>query len=138
MTGVVVDASVALAWGFPDEGNAYADGVLDSLEGYALVVPGLWVLEIVNALLVGERRKRIRQAQVRRFLTLLDGLNIVENHPGVENALHSLLPLGREHGLSAYDTTYLDLAIREGLPLATLDESLRKAAKTAGIAIFRE
>ena len=138
MTGVVVDASVALAWGFPDEGNAYADGVLDGLEGQALVVPELWVLEIVNALLVGERRKRIRQAQVRRFLTLLDGLNVVENHQAVGNALHGLLPLGREHGLSAYNAAYLDLAIREGLPLATLDESLRKAAKTAGVAIFRE
>ena len=66
MNGVVVDASVALAWGFPDEGNAYADAVLEGLEGQAVVVPALWPVEVANALLVGERRKRIRPTQIRR------------------------------------------------------------------------
>lgn len=138
MSGVVVDASVALAWGFPDEAGAYAETVLEGLEGRAVVVPALWAVEIANALLVGERRKRIHQAQIHRFLTLLEGLSVVQDTQSVGVAVNSLLPLAREHKLSAYDAAYLDLAMREGLPLATLDNALRRAGRKAGVSIYRE
>jgi predicted nucleic acid-binding protein len=138
LSGVVVDASVALAWGFPDEGSVYADEVLEGLKEQAIVVPALWAVEIANALLVGERRKRLHQAQIRRFVTLLEGLPVVQDAQSVGTTVNSLLPLAREHKLSAYDTAYLDLAIREGLPLATLDKSLKRAATKSGISIYRE
>ena len=138
MSGVVVDASVALAWGFPDEGNTYADAVLEGLEKQAIAVPALWAVEIANALLVGERNGRLHHAQIRRFITLLEALPVVQDSRSIENTINSLLPLAREYQLSAYDTAYLDLAIREGLPLATLDKRLRGAAREAGVSIYAE
>ena len=68
MSGVVVDASVALAWCFPDEASEYADGVLVALKGQAIVVPAVWGLEIANAMLASERRKRLRQPEILRFV----------------------------------------------------------------------
>ncbi|MBI2822224.1 MAG: type II toxin-antitoxin system VapC family toxin [Acidobacteria bacterium] len=136
MSGVVVDASVALAWGFPDEGNAYADAVLEGLEGEATVVPALWAVEIANALLPGERRQRLHHAQILRFVTLLEGLPVVQDSQSVQSTINSLLPLAREHKLSTHDTAYLDLAIREGLPLATADKRLRRAAQKSGVVIL--
>jgi predicted nucleic acid-binding protein len=138
LTGIVVDASVALAWGFPDEGSAYADEVLEGLKEQAIVVPALWAVEIANALLVGERRKRLQQVQIRRFVTLLEGLPVVQDIQSVGSTVNGLLPLAREHKLSAYDTAYLDLAIRKGLPLATLDKSLKRAATKVGVSIWGE
>lgn len=76
MSGVVVDGSVALAWCFPDEASQYADRVLVALRGQAVVVPAVWGLEIANALLVGERRKRLKQPEILRFVALLEGLYI--------------------------------------------------------------
>jgi predicted nucleic acid-binding protein len=136
VTGVVVDASVALAWGFPDEGSAYADGVLEGLEQRPVLVPALWALEIANGLVVGERRKRLQQAEISRFVALLEGLTIIQDERSVNETMTGVVPLAREHKLSAYDAAYLDLAIREGVPLATLDNGLRKAAKAAGVRIY--
>lgn len=83
MTGVVIDASVALAWCFPDEASIYADGVLVALEGQSILVPAVWGLEVANAVLVGERSKRLRQPEIRRFTTLLESLSIVQDVPPV-------------------------------------------------------
>ena len=71
MTSVVIDASVALAWCFQDEASHYADDVLVALEGHAMLIPALWPIEITNALLVAERRKRVRESAIRRFIELL-------------------------------------------------------------------
>lgn len=136
MKGVVVDASVALAWCFPDEASNYADGVLVALEGHAILVPAVWGLEIANAVLTGERRKRLRQPEIRRFTTLLDSLSLVQDVQSVSEHVSNVLPLAREYNLSAYDAAYLELSIRHGTPLATLDGKLQKAAKKAGIEIF--
>lgn len=137
MTAVVVDASVALAWAFPDEASNYAEEVLIALDGRTILVPALWVVEITNAILVAERRKRIAQPEVRRFVELLSELMVVMDSQGVEESVSNILPLGREHGLSAYDAAYLDVAMRHGAPLATLDRSLRKAGRKSGVEIFR-
>lgn len=136
MTGIVVDASVTLAWCFPDEASDYADRVLVALEGHAVLVPALWSIEITNALLIAERRKRVKQTEIRRFVELLSELAVVMDSRSVTDAVTNILPLGREHLLSAYDAAYLDVAIRHGAPLATLDGDLQKAGGKAGIEIF--
>jgi predicted nucleic acid-binding protein len=136
LTGVVVDASTVLAWCFPDETSDYADGVLVSLEGRTVLVPAVWALEIANAILTGERRKRLNQPEIRRFTTLLESLSLVQDVQPVGERVNHVLPLARAHGLSAYDAAYLELAIRHRAPLATLDGKLQKAAKKAGVTIF--
>ncbi len=135
-TGIVIDASVALAWCFPDEASDYADDVLVALDGRTAMVPAIWPVEVANALLVGERRKRIRQPEVRRFIELLKGLSILEDGQPFADAVSNILPLAREYDLSAYDAAYLDVAVRRGAPLATLDAALQKAARAAGLKIF--
>jgi predicted nucleic acid-binding protein len=131
-----VDASVALAWGFPDEGNEYADVVLMGLERGTMLVPALFALEVANALVIGERRKRLRAADIRRFFALLEGISIVQDVQPLGGLMSSAVALAREHGLSAYDAAYLELAIREGTPLATLDGNLRTAVLKAGAEVY--
>lgn len=75
MTGVVVEASTAPAWCFPDESSEYADAVLVALEGKTILAPSIWPLEIANAMLVGERTKRLRQPEIQRFTALLERLS---------------------------------------------------------------
>jgi predicted nucleic acid-binding protein len=136
LSGVVVDASVALAWCFPDETSEYADAVLVALKGQAIVVPAVWGLEIANAILAGERRKRLKQPEILRFLALLEGLPIVQDGQAVSENVSNVLPLARHYDLSAYDAAYLELSIRHGVPLATLDAKLQKAAQRAGVKIL--
>jgi predicted nucleic acid-binding protein len=138
LNGIVIDASVALAWCFPDEASDYADSVLFAVENQTVIVPSLWAVEITNALLIGERRRRIRQPEIRRFVDLLNGLSVVEDRQPFADTVSNVLPLAQEHGLSAYDAAYLDVAVRHQIPLATLDGALQKACNTAGIKIFRE
>lgn len=135
MTGIVVDASTALAWCFPDEASEYADGILVSLEKKTMLVPAVWGLEITNAILVGERKKRLTQPDIKLFLSLIESLSFVEDVQSVGNSVRNVFPLAREYGLTAYDASYLELAIRHGVPLATLDGKLRNAAKQTGVLI---
>jgi predicted nucleic acid-binding protein len=136
LSQVVVDASIALAWCFPDETSDYADTVLVSLEGKTILVPSVWSLEISNAVLVGERRKRLNQPEIKQFTTLLESLSIVQDTRPVASHVSDLLPLARACSLTAYDAAYLELSIRHSAPLATLDDRLQKAAKLAGVIIF--
>lgn len=129
---------MALAWAFPDEGNDYADGVLVKLETEMMLVPALFAVEVANGLAVGERRKRIRPAEVRRFLALLGGISMVQDAQPIGDMMSATLTLARELGLSAYDAAYLDLAIRKGTPLATLDNGLRTAARKAGVEVYAQ
>jgi predicted nucleic acid-binding protein len=137
LNGIVIDASVALAWCFPDEASDYADSVLLALENQTVIVPAIWAVEITNALLVGERRKRIRQPEVRRFVELLKGLNVAEDAQPVADTVSSIFPLAQAYRLSAYDAAYLDVAVRREIPLVTLDGDLQKAALAAGIKTFK-
>lgn len=134
---MVIDASVALAWCFPDEASDYADAVLGVLEGRSILVPSIWSMEITNALLVGERRKRIRPPDVRQFVELLKRLRIVEDNQPFGDAMSNVLPLAREVNLSAYDAAYLDVAVRHGAPLATLDGGLLRACRAKGIVVYK-
>jgi predicted nucleic acid-binding protein len=136
LRGIVVDASVALAWCFPDETSAYADFVLLALENQVAVVPAIWPVEVTNALVVGERRNRLHQPEVTRFVELLKALNIVQDAQPATEILSHVFPLAQRYRLSAYDAAYLDVAVRRHLPLATLDSGLRSASRSAGIEIF--
>jgi predicted nucleic acid-binding protein len=132
---LVLDASVALAWAFEDEAEGYADATLEALSDVGALVPDLWGYEVVNALVVGERRERIMPAESARFVTLLRSLPIeVEALPF--GGLSELASLAREYRLTAYDAAYLGVAIRRGIPLATQDRALREAARRSGVVVF--
>lgn len=132
----VLDGSLAAAWFFEDETNAYAESVEDALPSAAAIVPSLWLLEVANALLMGERRKRTTEAKVTQFLTLLKALPITVEETTPARAWSEVLPLARARGLSAYDAAYLEMALRLGLPLATLDKKLKAAAATLGVPLY--
>ncbi|MDY6909372.1 MAG: type II toxin-antitoxin system VapC family toxin [Thermodesulfobacteriota bacterium] len=135
-TRFVVDNSVVMAWYFEDEGDGYAEAVLESLDSAEAFVPAIWPLEVGNVLLVAERRKRLTQAGVVRFLALLGGLPVTVEQETPERILKEIVSLGREQGLSTYDASYLDLAMRFDLPIATLDASLVKAAEQCAVPVF--
>jgi len=134
----VVDASVVMSWCFADEADDYADGVLDRLAQDEAMVPSVWPLEIGNVLLVAERRKRLSEADSVHFLVLLAELPIVVEPEPPQRMLREILALARELGLSTYDAAYLDLAMRLGLPLATNDAALRKAAKKVRVPLLNQ
>ena len=136
MKGIVIDASVALAWCFPDEASEYAESALLALDRRTAMVPAIWASEIANALLVGERRRRLGRTEVLRFVELLKGLEIVQDVQPATETINYIFPLAQEYRLSAYDAAYLDVAVRRQIPLATLDSNLRKAALAAGIETF--
>lgn len=106
MSGVVIDASVALAWCFPDEASEYADRVLVALKGQTILVPAVWGLEIANAVLAGARRKPLKQPEILRFVSLLEGLSILQDAQAVTDNVSNVLPLARDYRLSAYDAAY--------------------------------
>jgi predicted nucleic acid-binding protein len=129
----VLDGSLAVAWCFPDEQAPYAQAVLDALASTTAFVPSLWHLEVANALLMGERRKRSTEADTARWLAFLTPLPITVDDETPTRAWGDVLRLARAHTLSAYDAAYLELALRRGLPLATLDGKLKAAAAAAGV-----
>ena len=134
MSGWVIDSSFALAWGLPDEDSPIADRFLNELSPKtALWVPSLWWYEIANGLLAAERRGRLHEAEGLRLLELYRGLPLETDAAGGPEALWRFRTLGREHGLSAYDAAYLELAARRQLSLASLDKALIQAARKAGV-----
>ena len=136
-TRFVLDCSVVLAWYFIDEKDSYADAVALALPKASGLVPSLFHLELANILVVGERRKRSTEAQATAFLSRLAGLPIVVDSQTVARAWSDIIALARSHGLSAYDAAYLELALRESLPLATLDHPLTSAARALGVPVFK-
>ena len=134
--GFVLDCSVTIAWCFDDEGSPYTDGVRDSLAEMRAVVPSIWPLEVANATIVGERRKRLDEARSRRFINLLEALPIVVDDETGNRAFGDISHLARTYQLSAYDAAYLELSIRRGLPMACLDGKLKAAATATGVLLF--
>jgi len=131
----VLDNSVVMAWCFEDENNALADAVLDQLQSKVAMVPAIWPLEVGNVLLVAERRGRLSEADSARFLTMLSALPIQSETETRQRAMSDILFLAREYKLSTYDASYLDLAMREGVPLATLDKGLQRAATQCQVSL---
>lgn len=135
----VLDNSVAMCWLLSDgraAGVAYALKVLDALKTEVAVVPGLWALEAANVVAKAEAKGLTTEARTQAFVATLMRLNIATDKATASHALGETLSLARRYKLSAYDAAYLELALREGLPLATLDDGLLKAAKKAGVKRF--
>ncbi|MBE9210956.1 type II toxin-antitoxin system VapC family toxin [Nostoc sp. LEGE 06077] len=129
----VLDCSVAISWCLVDENNDYANGILTMMLDAEAFVPGIWSLEIANVLLVAERRHRMTTEQSSEAIALLQSLLIQVDTATDANALGATLVLGRQEGLAAYDAAYLELALRLGLPLATIDQRLAQAATRCGV-----
>ncbi|HET7036781.1 MAG TPA: type II toxin-antitoxin system VapC family toxin [Thermomicrobiaceae bacterium] len=134
----VLDASLALTWCFEDETTEASERVLDRLRADRAIVPSIWPLEVANSLALAERRQRITRAradqEIRRLLILPIEVAMIDT----ATAWHAVLPLARDHGLTAYDASYLELALRSGLALATLDRRLIAAAAQLGIPLVAD
>ena len=129
----VLDASVTINWAMRDESNPVADSAFSSLREGAALVPGIWWYEIRNILVVNERRKRIAPADSNRFLLELQDLDITTDN---EPDSRAILDLSRHLNTTVYDAAYLALALRERIPLATLDKALASAATAVGVPLL--
>ncbi len=130
----VIDASVAVAWVHPAQASEETDALLERLrEGLTLVLPALWYQETANALLVLQRRNELKLDERREALATLKTLNIKPDFEGASLAFGRVSELAELHDLSIYDATYLELALREQLPLITRDDGLRLAAQRCGL-----
>lgn len=136
MSHFVLDGSVTIAWCFEGQASAYADSVMARLDRERATVPSIWALELANAMLIGERRKKISRAEIARCLQMVAGLPITIDENAAQTAFGPILTLARDQNISAYDAAYLELAMREGIPLATRDEGLRTAARHAGVPLL--
>lgn len=140
MKQFVVDNSVVMAWAFDDEDHEYSDRILMSLQNARAFVPVIWPLEAANVLAVAERKGRLTESDSLRFLALVEGLPL-ELVPEIYSAVscsRNVLSITRDFGLSAYDASYLSLAINQDVPLATQDTGLRAAARQAAVSIWCE
>ena len=135
----VLDTSVTMRWFFGDGKPSeltYAAKVLDALKTDDAIVPVTWGLEVANVIARAEAKELVTEARSGAFLDMLDGVNIETDAATFTHALSDTLQLARRYKLSAYDASYLELALRRGIALATLDEDLQKAAKKAGVRKF--
>ena len=139
MTTFVLDNSVAMRWllATPSpSGQKYAEKVLQSMKDADALVPALWHLEAANVLLHAERDGQITIGQAEAFVSQLKNLPITIDSPTQTNSGDRIMALARSYNLSSYDTAYLELAARNSVRLATLDKSLAKAARKAGVGIY--
>ncbi len=131
----VLDTSATLAWLFEDESCQQTEAILERLNDEQVLAPELWLYDVANVLIMAERRQRLTEAQSRRFIELLLALPI-EIVPNDKPTLwSSIISLAREQGISAYAAAYLDTAMRKGIPLATQNKALKKAAQRTGVAV---
>ena len=130
---------MALAWCFDDEAIPFTEAVLDLMvRGVTARVPAIWPLEVSNAILSAERKKRTNTAQSTAFLRRIREFSISVEHSPTALAFDQILSLARQQSLTVYDASYLELAVRESLPLATLDANLRRAAGVVGVNLLEK
>ena len=129
----VLDASVTACWLMPDERHPVAEAARIRMAEDVATVPALWWFEVRNFLIVNERRSRIGAAQTSRALALLTGLPMAVDRSPDEA---TILGLARRHRLTVYAATYLELALRESAPLATLDVALAAAARAESASLI--
>jgi len=135
----VLDASVALLWLAPaanPAGATYAAATLVALKQSQAVVPSLFALEIANVVAKLESTGAVTEAKSQRYIAIFGCLNVSVDQATAAHALSNTLNLARRHKLSAYDAAYLELSLRTGLPLVTLDAGLAKAATASGASLF--
>ena len=138
MSQFLLDASTVLTWCFPDEETQKALEISERIAGGdTVIVPSFWRHEIPNALLFGERRKRLTAEHVAAFLADLRRLPVqVDEQATPEAIFDTTLALSRKHGLTGYDAAYLEIALRDDLPLATTDHALKRAALAEGVNVI--
>ena len=136
MTAFVIDCSVAVTWCFEDQATAASDGLLDRLGDEPAAAPAIWPFELGNVLAMAERRGRIDAAQLAECVALLRELPVAIDEESPQRALDEVLALARAEGLTTYDASYLELAMRLGVPLATQDKALRQAAEKLGTPVL--
>lgn len=132
----ILDASIALAWCFEDEATPQTTLLLEELEFKTALVPSIWPLEISNILLSAQRKKRISFADMMQLLEMIASLNIQLETETIEKHFHETLSLAYNENLTTYDASYLELAIRLGLPVATKDKQLRQACINLGVKLI--
>jgi predicted nucleic acid-binding protein len=132
----VLDASTTLNWIFDDEHSQFGDRVLGRLLEEPALVPPIWPIEVANGLAVGERRGRISAARLTQAIEDTLNLPISVQETSQDQTMRGVLELSRMHGLTCYDASYLYLAMREGVPLATQDTALRNAASGVGVELI--
>lgn len=132
----VLDASVAISWCFEDERTPHTEGLLDRLRDSPAAVPQIWRLEVANALISAVRHGRITRPQRTQFFEMLDSHFVQTDGQTGDFAFGAILALADQYGLTSYDASYLELALRTGLPLATLDTQLQAAAGNAGVTLL--
>jgi predicted nucleic acid-binding protein len=131
----VVDASIAACWALQDEHHSGADLALERIRVDEALVPSLWWFELRNILIMGERRKRITESETATFLRSVSRLPMRTDRLPDETVV---LRLARTHKLSVYDASYVELAQREGVPLATLDSEMIKAARAENLTLIAD
>ena len=139
MTGFVLDNSVVMRWILESNkasDQAYAEKVLKSFVNMDAFVPNLWHLEAVNVLIGAEKRYEITTGEIEGFISQLENLPIHVDALTSHQAFNRTISLARAYNLSSYDAAYLELAVRAGIPLATLDKDLIKAAKNSSVEIY--
>ncbi len=133
----VVDASITLSWCFEDESSHAADEVLTRLETGRAIAPSVWTLEVSNAIRSAQRRGRLTDVETPALISLLLALPIdVDDTLSLDATTGRVLQLANSFDRSSYDAAYLDLALRHGLAIATVDDRLASAALTAGVAVL--
>lgn len=128
----VLDNSVVTGWYLPDQSNAYSSAIAKRLESDRALVPPLWQMELANMLRTACTKGKLPIAQAREILDTLGQLPI-EVDAGPIPGQRQLFELAMRYSLSSYDAAYLELAMRHGLSIATLDSDLKLAAAAAGV-----
>jgi len=137
MATFVLDASATLPWCFADEATVATNALLARLKtGDEALVPAHWPTEVANALLIAVRRTRISPDDVHHFLADLEVLPIRVDPTTKDVVREKVFPLAEQYNLTVYDAAYPELAMRQGLPLATLDDDLLKAAQAVGVPLI--
>ena len=133
----IVDCSVALAWVFGNQATEYTRELLmKQRRGAALVVPSLWYYEVANGLVVGLRRKLLTADNHADALRFFKSLRLTRDDEGVEEAFSVTSTLSQRYGLTVYDASYLELALRRRIPFATRDVALQAAARKSGVELL--
>ena len=132
----VFDASITLAWCFEDERQPSTDELFRRLGRTPAVVPQIWPLEVANVLMLAVRKGRLTSAQRAQFVQVLDSAAIHIDAASAGSAFSTITALADLHRLTIYDASYLELALRLRLPLATLDRELRAAAAVAAVPLL--
>ena len=131
----VLDNSVVTGWYLPEQATAYGQSVATRLESDKALVPTLWQLELANVLKTACTRGKLDLDTARQILDALGRLPIeIDTSPAPGQ--RQLFELAMRYQLSSYDAAYLELAMRHGLPLATQDLHLKKAAMAAGVDVL--